>query len=786
MEHTWYRLFLLACLVPMTSSFQCPPLCSCNPSKLEVHCTHNEHLPKDIPPSTLTLNINNNNITEITNEDFKGLFDLRTLSLKDNIIATIAPGAFSDLISLDSLDLTNNNLTHFDDDLLINQSSLTLLYLSDNKLNHIPNVRNCKLLKKLLLERNEIDSCFFPNYFHDFKSLKSVVLSNNNITNINVGDFQSLDSILLFTLDLSGCDIKHIDAGAFQWLSFLSTLKLSSLTTSNLRNALESLANNNRLKKLYLEVLDLDDMILPDDIFKSIENAKVDYLTMSRSKITALKDGTLKYLKNLQYLELEYCSIQQVDSTAFDGLTFLEEIRMAGNMLESVPDNLPTSLKYIDLSDNSIGEVTNNDLQNLQKLETLYLNINKIHLLHQNAFSDTDNLQVLDLSYNDIATIGNDVLSPLNKLVFLKLNNNKLAEIPTEALLFSKMENLEHLDLSHNGCGIMSLLIFSDLKNLTYLFLQENELGNMISRDVDGVLFSPLTKLQELHLEANGITVIPPLLFKNLVSLEDLYLYHNLIHHWANETFQGAPMLKNLGLSYNQISLINQIYIASVEAVDILNLTGNPFDCNCELLWFRQWITSPNCTLTLPNVHQYSCNSPHNLEGLLLTALDPDSFVCTDTDILARTYSDGDLISIIIGCILTLIAIVVSLCGYIYRWKIRLGILKRRLMRGHKIGIMDEQTVQLKESYDAYISYCPGDEDWVKAALLPMIDIKHQQQESETSLDKNGGYKLFYEKMDGFDNLSYTSNVYYAMMRSRKVLLVISEEYLKVSSSLSS
>ena len=780
MAQALYRLFVLVCLVSMTSSFKCPRLCRCNPKQLAVYCSHNQHIkriPRGIPTTTRSLYVSYNDITQITNEDFKGLFNLRTLSLKKNGIATIAPEAFSDLVQLETLYLTANYLTGFPDDLFINQGNLTHLYLGQNKLTAIPNLENCTCLKKLFLAGNELENCFFPSFFKNLTRLQNIVLSHNKIAHINFIDFESLQSSPVSQLFLSGCDIKRVEPGAFKWFSQLVSLKLSNthLSTLNLRNVLEGLGMNRRLNSLNLDQIALDNNILPSDIFKPLENGNLLHLTMSRNKITVLKEGTFKYLKNLQQLQLRFCNIEHVDPNAFEGLSCLKDIRMKSNMLTSVPENLPASLQSIDLSHNAIDEITNSDLQRTQQLTTLYLNSNKIRIFHQKAFLETDNLQVLDLSYNNIASIGNDVLSPLDKLVFLKLSHNKINQIPTEVKMFSRMNSLQHLDLSHNDCDIMPLHIFSDLKNLATLLLQGNELGKMLLGDVDGDLFARLTKLQELHLEANGMTDMPQLLFKNLPSLKYLYLNNNIIRHWGRWTFQGAPQLQRLDMSYNQISVINQSSISSLKAIKVLNLTGNPFACTCDLVWFGHWINSTN--VKLPNLHQYTCNSPQEREGLLLTEFDPDALVCT--------IPNWRLYLIIACCSFALVFIIGSLCLYRYRWKIRLRLLKLKLMRGRRRRNMDEQTALLQYIYDAYISFCPEDEEWIVTTFLPMVDMHHEQQEAGRPIDENRRYKIFYEKRDGLPNRSDEYNMCYAMERSRKVLLVLSKEYLKVSLSAS-
>ena len=77
-----------------------------------------------------------------------------------------------------------------------------------------------------------------------------------------------------------------------------------------------------------------------------------------------------------------------------------------------------------------------------------------------------------------------------------------------------------------------------------------------------------------------------------------------------------------------------------------LDLEGNLLHCNCEMLWFKQWVASANRVLVLGS----DCYTPINDHVL---SLNDDEFVCTEpalTDI-TRTLNVSEMASMSIKCI---------------------------------------------------------------------------------------------------------------------------------------
>ena len=91
------------------------------------------------------------------------------------------------------------------------------------------------------------------------------------------------------------------------------------------------------------------------------------------------------------------------------------------------------------------------------------------------TFSWYTGLRVIDLSWNTISEITTWVFSGLLDLSFLWLANNRISSIATWS--FSWLASLSTLDLSNNDLDDITIAMFSGLKKLTTLYLWGNPLS---------------------------------------------------------------------------------------------------------------------------------------------------------------------------------------------------------------------------------------------------------------------------------------------------------------------
>uniref|UniRef100_G1U3M9 Leucine-rich repeat and transmembrane domain-containing protein 1 n=1 Tax=Oryctolagus cuniculus TaxID=9986 RepID=G1U3M9_RABIT len=132
-----FLLLSLVCLLP--GACGCPEKCHCHSSRF-VDCSQQRlaEVPSDLPPQTLTLHLQDNQIHQLPAFAFRSVPQLMTLNLANNSLSNLAPGAFHGLQHLEVLNLTHNSLLSLDSTLSHSLPQLRELDLSSNYISHLP------------------------------------------------------------------------------------------------------------------------------------------------------------------------------------------------------------------------------------------------------------------------------------------------------------------------------------------------------------------------------------------------------------------------------------------------------------------------------------------------------------------------------------------------------------------------------------------------------------------------------------------------------------------------
>uniref|UniRef100_A0A0N5BSP1 LRRNT domain-containing protein n=1 Tax=Strongyloides papillosus TaxID=174720 RepID=A0A0N5BSP1_STREA len=300
-------------------------------------------------------------------------------------------------------------------------------------------------------------------------SIKSLILSNNNIGRLNPADLDVYSD--LENLDLSGCGLTEINFEKARPLKHLKHLKLS----------------NNYL------------IDISDKSFRKLKQLKV--LDLSNNTLQRLFPQSLQGLNKLTYLNLSHNSINFISPNVFNDLG---------------------ELTTLDLSYNVITKFNPTLFTNFNLLTTLILQHNLISEITSNSFSPLYSLIALDISQNLITTIHQNAFHGLEQLKLLNLSRNQLSSIPKES--WEKVNGLIELDLSYNPIPVINELEFSDLKNLRVLLL--NNLMNL--KIVKDYAFLRLSALLRLDLSGcSSLVRITPKAFHDLVMLKQVDLSDN-------------------------------------------------------------------------------------------------------------------------------------------------------------------------------------------------------------------------------------------------------------------
>ncbi|KAM6321611.1 decorin [Aegotheles albertisi] len=232
---------------PVISGFGpvCPFRCQCHLRVVQCSDLGLEKVPKDLPPDTTLLDLQNNKITEIKEGDFKNLKNLHALILVNNKISKISPLAFAPLKKLERLYLSKNNLKELPENM---PKSLQEIRAHENDISKLRKAVFNGLNQVIVLElgTNPIKSSGIENgAFQGMKRLSYIRIADTNITSIPKGLPPSLTE-----LHLDGNKISKIEADGLSGLTNLAKLGLSFNSISSVENG--SLNNVPHLRELHL------------------------------------------------------------------------------------------------------------------------------------------------------------------------------------------------------------------------------------------------------------------------------------------------------------------------------------------------------------------------------------------------------------------------------------------------------------------------------------------------------------------------------------------------------
>ncbi|KAL7982545.1 hypothetical protein Chor_010143 [Crotalus horridus] len=165
----------------------CPFRCQCHLRVVQCSDLGLKEVPKDLPPDTTLLDLQNNKITEIKDGDFKNLKSLHALILVNNKISKISPGAFSPLKKLERLYLSKNNLKELPENM---PKSLQELRAHENDIVKLKKSAFTGLNNVIVIElgTNPLKSSGVENgAFQGMKKLSYIRISDTNITSIPKG-----------------------------------------------------------------------------------------------------------------------------------------------------------------------------------------------------------------------------------------------------------------------------------------------------------------------------------------------------------------------------------------------------------------------------------------------------------------------------------------------------------------------------------------------------------------------------------------------------------------------
>ncbi|KAJ7313969.1 hypothetical protein JRQ81_005812 [Phrynocephalus forsythii] len=735
---------------------------------------------------------------------FSKLTNLRELHLGQNKIVTLHPGSLLSQIALQKLHLSYNNLSSLEEVATAVAGLLNLTYL-DLSFNQISTPCMGRrwitfhVLKNISLSSNGISRLDLSNC--SFPKLQQLNVTCNNISKVEAVSFQGMPALVELALDVNPLHISQLMNASFP---NLTTLHLSSMNPS-LSNVLpEACLVFQGLPSLTsLDIKHSKINVSQLRLLGSCTN--LTWLDLSTTEYKYIKNGAFSMFQNLEFLSLDKCKVLKLSSSAWGEQMQLRTLILKRNGISQLEDDGFSKLKnlsYLDLSKNrltnllqkqffgmaalrtlilqgcQITAVTRDTFHYARKMEFLDLRDNSMKLIKDRAFL-LKHLKTLLLSGNKILTIKKRGFLSLSSLTYLSLAHNSLYKLSWK--IFSFLKKLEVLDLSHNRlltynkyeypspfAGLSSLRKldlsfqipdlsispsakwFRGLENLQYLSLKGNtdillfnlslrNLTSLESLDLSEIqppktgswkphqsLFQGLNKLRQLWIEDSAIKDLPEMVFSDLGSLEELSLSENDLRNISKKVFVGLSSLKYLDVS------------------------GNPLTCSCENAWFQNWsVAEPTVQVALLN--SYHCFGPGVTDRLFV---DADMSFC---------FEDLGIYFFCSTTVVTLSLLVSTLVYAKFGWTLRHAYY---LLRGwgYRQLRQNDQVYQ----YDAYISCCSQDYEWVVKNILQKLE-----QEGEPC------FRLCFGPRDFAPGEYYINNVQNGVSQSHKTLCLVTKNYLE-------
>ncbi|KAF5297200.1 hypothetical protein FQA39_LY12215 [Lamprigera yunnana] len=405
------------------------------------------------PNDKITLRIKSSTLRDLPERTFKELnVTIENIQLNQDDLTEITPASFAELPNLKYISLSDNNLGGIPEKLL----------------EIVPNVKTLDLGRvgiKQLTEQN----------FKNIPDVQSIVLGGNLISQM---DSHSIPRSI-HKLHLGRNKIKDLN-GTLTNLTNLQWVFINSNELTTLDNQLPVVAPNLML----IHASDNKIEKLPEHL-KTLTSLQS--LFLNNNMLTSL-DGVLSKLSKLERAQLEYNKISTLTKEDFLETKSLLCLCLGNNYVSSLNNSISSlrSLTVLNLTHNVLTEFSLQEIKGLLDLHTVDLSYNQISAL----FGPTANLiewdtKILELILNNNElTKLNGALAGLSTLTKLHLSFNKISEISPDDLI--GLDRLEVLDISHNHLATLEETGKTVLPALNDLIASYNKL-TILDHDFHGL-----------------------------------------------------------------------------------------------------------------------------------------------------------------------------------------------------------------------------------------------------------------------------------------------------------
>ncbi|XP_071137883.1 toll-like receptor 4 isoform X2 [Mytilus edulis] len=688
-------------------------------------------IPRHLPVNATNLDLSKNSIKTVKGFTFQTLRYLTHLHLERNGIQVIEKNAFHGLHRLRSLHLSFNSIKLFPAGTFDRLNGLQELSIDNNKLQYLQDNEITKILNMLkIMSLRKFSFDIYPNFKFPSQWGTLSELTDLGIfarsAKVQFNNAMFAHVYLLKIMSLSIDVVPFISEDFFEHFPKLDSITLS-IGTDLPKNPI-------------------------DQVFKSFGVFRGRNLTSIEINTGRFDNGfTLNY-KRMKYL-WSIC----LKRLTLNNL-YIKDILIYAMQEFSIKS---TCLEYLEFSENTIFDrgasvvAVMNNLKNLKVLKiTRNWRSSKSKRSQQSSlfsFVLPKTLEELYVEHNmggDMSDV--EVINGFNLRVLSLKDNEMWSCIGT----FTGITNVEYFDMSGWRCEKLSINLLYGFPNLKTLKASGSHLGKgFVNLAGAGSFLSKNLRLKDINLSFNKINSIPDgLLLRRFEQLSSVNMSYNNLKIFP-KFHASIKTLKIIDLTFNSITWFNDEDIEHIEKlgeVDIL-LRGNPFQCSCKTLQFLKWLSETN---RVPDILDLTCvteQASRRFMSEVISNLKTFEISCKTKFWLTFAVS---ITSIVV------LAIILTVVFFRYKYAVEYFLLR------FKMKMKNYNDLQQEYIYDAFISYSHTDSVWVK-----------QFHDKVNSM----GFELCLHDKDFIAGESIAVNVLNAIDSSRKVIFIITHEFLKSS-----
>ncbi|XP_033102387.1 toll-like receptor 13 [Anneissia japonica] len=481
------------------------------------------------------------------------------------------------------------------------------------------------------------------------------------------------------------------------------------------------------------------------------------FLDLSQNILISIDENAFAGLVRLQVLNIAVQkTIKKISRKWFNGLTQLTVGRLTFIKAEAIDDYAfsdNSDIEEIHLDSNVLKDIPSHLFQHLPKLKTIQLCCNLLTEIDGEPFFGSNHVEEIQLYSNSINKLNENAFKSMKNISLINLNDNQLSSDYIPIQTFRGLKRLTKLYLYTNNLKTIKKEWFQDLTSLEILDASFNSVTTL-----DDNVFKNCLNLKVIVLSHNLLNKVPSTLFRGLPNLLTVTCSHNQIDNIGDDAFQGSNQISSLLFDNNVFKTVSKSFgLQHLHNLEDISFYTNPFQCNCDLVWFISWLQSNDVRPYVYNFDDVICNGPPKLALRPLLDLDLiDSISCS---------SHGVVIIVSIAGVLVIIASIL----YYFRWDIRYLHQRRKLRKQYQQlnEDIDEPPNMQGNIFDAFISYSSKDCKWVSNVLHPTLE------------NDPYNFRLCIDYRDFMPGNSIVDNIARAISSSRKTIMILTKNFLR-------